>query len=130
MDTTTDLSEVAENLGVRMDYDTHGLLKDGDLGGWFPDQRLILVRPDLGWRNLRHTVAHELGHAAHNHPANHDPKHERQADEYAARLLIDERDYVQAEIVYDGNQQAIAHELGVTMHLLDVWRGLYVRKTA
>ena len=129
MTTTTDLSAVAEKLGVRMDYDAHGVLKEGDLGGWFPQERLVLVRSGLGWKNLRHTVAHELGHAAHGHPAGHDPKHERQADEYAARLLINRDDYEQAELVYEGNAQAIAHELDVTMHMLEVWRDQYTRRT-
>lgn len=124
--TITDLElkllEHAERLGVRVEDDRRRRLRPGDLGGWFPDEQLIVVRPTLGPRNRVHTLAHELGHAAHGDPAGHHPRYEHRADLYAAELLIDPREYRELEIMYDGQAGAIAADLGVTVSLLATWR--------
>lgn len=123
--TITDLElkllQLAEDMDVRVEDDS-GLLHSGDLGGWFPTQRLIVLRPDLGPRNRVHTLAHELGHAAHGDPAGHHLRYETRADLFAANLLIDPREYAELEIIYDGQIGAIAAELGVTVSLLATWR--------
>lgn len=124
--TITDLElkllEHAERLGVRVEDDHGRRLRPGDLGGWFPKEQLIVVHPTLGPRNRVHTLAHELGHAAHGDPAGHHPRYEHRADLYAAELLIDPREYRELEIMYDGQAGAIAADLGVTVSLLATWR--------
>ena len=76
--TITDLElkllEHAEHLGVRVEDDNAHRLRPGDLGGWFPTERLIVVCPKLGPRNRVHTLGHELGHVAHGDPAGHNPR--------------------------------------------------------
>lgn len=124
--TITDLElkllEHAEHLGVRVEDDHAHRLLPGDHGGWFPNERLIVVRPTLGPRNRIHTLAHELGHAAHSDPAGHHPRYEHRADLYAANLLIDPREYAELETIYEGHLGAIAADLGVTVSLLATWR--------
>lgn len=124
------IQRLAESLDVSIVQDTTGLLLPGDLGGWVPKHRIIYIRPGLGYRNRIHTMAHELGHAIHGHPAGHHPRHERQADDFAANLLIDPNAYIEAEAMYEGNERAIAHELGITLGLLQHWKTQYERKIA
>ena len=132
--TITDLElkllEHAERLGVRVEDDDAHRLRPGDLGGWFPAERLIVVCPTLGPRNRVHTLAHELGHAAHGDPAGHHHRYEHRADLYAAELLIDPREYAELEMMYDGQAGAIAADLGVTVSLLATWRDHFERTTA
>lgn len=131
--TITDLElkllEHAEHLGVRVEDDKAHRLRPGDLGGWFPTERLIVVCPSLGPRNRVHTLAHELGHAAHGDPAGHNPRYEHRADLYAARLLINQREYQELEMMYDGQAGAIAADLGVTVSLLATWRDSIEKRT-
>lgn len=121
------LLRLAEDLGVRVEDDIGQALAANHLGGWFPTERLILVRPGLGPRNRLHAIAHELGHAVHDDPAGHLPRHEKRAEIYAAHLLINPREYAELEIIYDGQPGAIADELGVTASLLATWRVHYAR---
>lgn len=118
---------LAEQMGITVEEDRVGWLAPGDLGGWFPTARLILLQPGLGWRNRLHTLAHELGHAHYGHPRGHYPKHEIQADVFAARLLISEQAYAEAERIFDGHPGAIADELGVTRSLLATWQAHHER---
>lgn len=131
--TITDLElkllQLAEDMGVRVE-DDRGLLRLGDHGGWFPAQRLIVVRPDLGPCNRVHTLGHELGHAAHGDPAGHHPRCEARADMFAADYLINPREYAELEIIYDGHLGAIAAEMGVTVSLLATWRANQEMRTA
>lgn len=131
--TITDLElkllQLAEDMGVRVEDDT-GVLRPGDLGGWFPSEKLIVVRPDLGPCNRVHTLGHELGHAAHGDPAGHKPRDEARADVFAADFLIDPREYAELEIIYDGQAGAIAAEMGVTVSLLATWRANQEMRTA
>ncbi|MEH0147430.1 ImmA/IrrE family metallo-endopeptidase [Corynebacterium sp. Q4381] len=124
--TITDLElkllRLAEDLDVRVEDDIGQHLQRGHLGGWFPDERLILIRTGLGPRNRIHTLAHELGHAASDDPAGHQSRYEMRADLYAANLLINPQEYAELEMIYDGHPGAIAAELGVTIHLLEVWQ--------
>lgn len=121
------ITRLAEQLGITIADDHYRALHPHDLGGWFPTQRLILIAPDQSWADRLHTMAHELGHALHDHPAGHHPKHERVADEFAASLLIDPHAYIEAEQLYGEHTGAIAHELGVTVALVETWRSLYER---
>ncbi|MCT1463373.1 ImmA/IrrE family metallo-endopeptidase [Corynebacterium sanguinis] len=124
------LLQLAEEMNVTVEDDHLRWLRDGDLGGWFPGAQVILLRPGLGWRNRLHTLAHELGHAHHDHPAGHESRFERQADDFAANLLIDQHAYAEAEKMFGAHLGAIAAELGVTISLLIRWRAQHERKTA
>jgi len=128
LDQELKLLQLADDLGVRVEEDV-GRLRPADMGGWFPDDRLILIRRGLGYRNRLHAIAHELGHATHDDPAGHVPRHELRAERYAAQLLIDPHEYAELETMYDGNPGAIAAELGVTVGLLTIWRDDLARDT-
>lgn len=119
---------IAEKLRITVEMDTQGVLNDDDLGGWFPQHKLILLRPGLSQADLLHTLAHELGHAIHNHIGEHHPRQERKADEFAAQILISKDDYIRAEEMAGGHIPWVAHELGVTVDLVKIWRSLMERK--
>jgi Zn-dependent peptidase ImmA (M78 family) len=76
--------EHADRLGIPV---VHGRLR-ADNGMWIPEERVIVLR--RGMRRLleRSVLAHEIGHAALGHRDDR-PRHERQADIFAARHLID-----------------------------------------
>lgn len=124
MTTMTDLNEVAAALGVTIIEHV-----GGEKGRWHRGRRVVSVRRDLGPLNRRCTLAHELGHAALDHLVDADlpdwliERQERDADRWAARLLISEVDYAVAESIHP-NAGAIAAELGVTRHLVEVWQTL------
>ncbi|MFI2703502.1 ImmA/IrrE family metallo-endopeptidase [Cellulosimicrobium composti] len=78
---------------------------------------------------IRMTLAHEIGHAHHDHPWTDDPEtwasYEREAAVCAAHLLITPDDYAFAERVAGVHPGAIAKELGVTQNLVELWRATY-----
>lgn len=125
-----DLEILAHALGVDV-KDTADGLHAGELGAWFPGRRTIHLRPGLGPLNRTETLAHELGHVALRHlpgaPAHLRARQEREADEWAAKILISSADYERAERLVGHHEGALAHELGVTTNLIRVWRGLYER---
>lgn len=84
-------------------------------GLWIPDQGVILIHSRLRSGAQRNVLAHELGHAAHEH---HDdrPKHEHQADRYAALNLICP-DELADLYKWAPDEQRIISELGVTTRL-------------
>ena len=98
----------------------------GDKGRWYINTRTISIRRDLGWINTRCTLAHELGHALNNHDSTATgwlyTRQEGEADLWAANTLIDPADYRNAELIYGPHPGAIAAELGVTVHLVTVWK--------
>ncbi|MDN6705323.1 ImmA/IrrE family metallo-endopeptidase [Corynebacterium glyciniphilum] len=110
----------AKNHGIEVG-DHHG----GEKGRRHPDGSITL-RSNLGPLARRCTLAHELGHQEHGHEPTPDPvmhaRQERQADEYAARMLIDPDSYREAESLHGPHAGAIAWHLGVTRHLVEVWR--------
>lgn len=84
-------------------------------GRWFPEYNQILISDRLRSRDQRLTLAHELGHGALMHPDDR-PKHERQADRFAALHLIDP-DELAALYEWCPDEQRIVAELGVTTRL-------------
>ena len=129
-DTTMDLNEVAAELGVTIAEHT-----GGEKGRWHRARRVVSLRRDLGPVNRRCTLAHELGHAALDHEVRGDlprwivVRQDKDADEWAARLLISEVEYAVAESIHPA-PSAIARELEVTLHLLEVWQRLHERIAA
>jgi len=73
------------------------------------DTGTIVVPTGVPERLRRSMIAHELGHAAYGHTVS-DAKAERQADEYAARLLITEGDYRRAETMFGQDVDTLAYE--------------------
>lgn len=130
--TETELEQLAETLGITVEDDRHGNLHPGDFGGYIHHHRLILLDPTLGAVNRRCTLAHELAHAIRGDmPCGNphfDVRAERAADQIAAKLLISHAEYAAAEALYGAHDGAIARELGVTTHLLAVWRKTYKRQ--
>lgn len=103
--------EHADRLGVdvivRPLRTAHGL--------WLPEHNTILVHSKLRAGARRNVLAHEIGHAALAHQDDR-PKHELQADRFAARNLICPDEL--AELYqWCPDEQRIVSELGVTTRL-------------
>lgn len=106
----------------------------GEKGRWYSDTRTISLRKDLH-PTLRYcTLAHELGHALNNHDSKAEAwlrdRQEREADIFAANVLIDPSEYKSAELLYGPHPGAIAQELGVTNHLVTVWQNTHHTATS
>lgn len=117
--TLDDLVAHAESLGLRVKWRDLGR-RSGELtsGG------LVLVNDRKSILTQRVTIAHEIGHHFHGHDwtRTHDvERDERQADLYAARLLIRPADVERAAAIAGGHPGAMARELGVTARLVTLW---------
>ena len=84
-------------------------------GRWFPDYNTIVISDRLRARDQRLVLAHEIGHGVLLH-ADERPKYEKQADQFAARNLIDPEELAD---LYEWcpDERRIASELGVTTAL-------------
>jgi len=94
---------------------------------------LVLINDRKSAITQKVALAHEMGHWHHNHDwsAAHDVPHdERQADAFAARLLIPPDEYALAEKLYDGHVGAIARELEVTTPIVQALRDVVLRRVA
>jgi Zn-dependent peptidase ImmA (M78 family) len=99
----------------------------GDLlASTVPSMRRIFVDSRLTDSEQRGHLAHELGHLHHMHPCARHPRgvgelaNERQADRYAARLLIDPDEYAALEAV-NPDQHHLADELGIPVEYVLVY---------
>jgi len=103
--------EHADHLGIevvaRPLRTAHGL--------WLPEYRTILIHSKLRAGAQRLILAHEIGHADLAHPDDR-PKHERQADEYAAHNLICPIE-LEAAYKWAPDEGSLVRELGVTTRL-------------
>lgn len=92
---------------------------------------LIKVNPRKSPYRQRLTLAHEIGHAHHDHPWADDPvvheRQEREADVIASHLLIKVDDYAYAERIVGEHPGAIAKELGVPARYVELWRATYTQ---
>ena len=126
---TDDLYTLAAALGITITEHT-----GGPKGHYTHQTRTISLRRGLLNREHRCTLAHELAHAmAGDEPTGiawADARMERAADERAARWLITEDAYATAEALYGPHPGALARELGVTLHILQVWQSLHERQPA
>lgn len=111
------LIDVSEARGYRVRWH-----RGGPKAAWLPHKATITLRHGMSDADTLCALAHELGHAHYGDPAGHDPRLEARADRFAARLLISPVEYAAAERAYGAHPAHIAHELGVTVHLVDVWR--------
>ncbi|WP_119698638.1 ImmA/IrrE family metallo-endopeptidase [Microbacterium halotolerans] len=119
-----ELLRLAADHGVAV---TSATLPDDLLGCYVPDLRRIYLDSRLTPSEERSVLAHELGHVHYAHPCGDDAPsdtaraRERQADVFAARLLIDTDAYARLERV-DADAHAIADDLGVTVELVEIYR--------
>lgn len=94
-------------------------LPDDVRGYYSPHERRIYFDLSLTPNERRATIAHELGHHHHGHDCS-SPANERQADVYAATLLIHPDDYAQVARVVEGRAE-IADELNVTEDIVEAF---------
>ncbi len=117
------LLRLAEEQGIRV-VEAPGAFR----GGFDPERRTIRLSPGMSRRTTRSVFAHELGHAALGHgPTSHpliDRRQERQADAWAARLLISPQDYAAAEARRGAHLASLAFDLDVTVELVAAYRRL------
>lgn len=111
------LIDVAEARGYHVRWH-----RGGPKAAWLPHQHAVSLRHGMDDADTLCALAHELGHAHYNDPPGHHGAHEQRADRFAARLLISPVEYAMAEHAYGTHPAHIAHELGVTTHLIRVWR--------
>lgn len=82
---------------------------------WLPDHNTLVVHSKLRATHQRNALAHGVAHAALAHPDDR-PKHELQADRFAARHLICP-DELAAVYKWAPDEQSVIAELGVTTRL-------------
>lgn len=119
------LIDVAEARGYRVHWH-----RGGPKAAWLPGTRVVTLRHGMDDAQTVSSLAHELGHAYYNDPPGHRPEHEARANRFAARLLISPADYAAAEQLYGSYPSRLAHELGVTVTLIEAWRTIYERTAA
>lgn len=88
-------------------------------GFWIPDHNLIVLKTGMKARHKRSVLAHEIGHADLGHRDDR-PKHEVQANRYAAERLIDHDQLLQLGGWID-NPHHLAIELEVTHQILRIY---------
>ncbi|MCK8477194.1 ImmA/IrrE family metallo-endopeptidase [Microbacterium aurugineum] len=84
-------------------------------GRWFPDYNTIVISDKIRVRDQRLVLSHEIGHGVMLHD-DESPKHERQADQFAARNLICP-DELADLYGWCEDERRIVAELGVTTNL-------------
>lgn len=117
--TKYDPYEHAERLGIEV---IHRPIRTAN-GRWFPDHNLIVIRSGMKAAWDRSTLAHELGHASYGH-CDDRPKHEVQADRFAADNLI-EFDELTELMKWTPDSARLANELMVTTRLLRVYLNVH-----
>lgn len=111
-----DLIRHAGSLGAQVHFAP--IEDDPELLGYFlPRQMRIVIRLGMTLAQSRWVLGHECGHAYYGHqcigPASRD-RAERQANAYAARLLIDPDEYARLEAI-NPDQHWLAEEFSVSV---------------
>lgn len=109
---------------VRVLYTDDQRALKGREARWYPDFRLIAIDKRLRRLKSRCRLAHELGHAVLGHPACddelYDQRIEAEADEFAARLLLDNIGDLAFELATACGHGHAASNLYVTLDLFEV----------
>ncbi|PRZ15189.1 ImmA/IrrE family metallo-endopeptidase [Nesterenkonia sandarakina] len=92
---------------------------EGRWGEWCQRTREIRLHPELGALQRDYTLAHEIGHAYHQHTGC-GPRDEWEADVWAATVLIRRRDWKRAVQIHE-TVGAVAMEIGVLPKLVKVY---------
>lgn len=99
--------------------------------GYWAEEEVIYLTPDMPPRTLRCVLAHEIAHHVLAHrPAAHGPvraRQERAANEWAAKRLIDPERYAEVERQREGHLASMAHDLNVVPEFVQVFQGLLLR---
>ncbi|MFW7414713.1 ImmA/IrrE family metallo-endopeptidase [Demequina sp. SO4-18] len=122
------LITVAEAMGLYV-----GFRDLGEVNGYYLGSDLVVVNFRRSLRAQRVTLAHEIGHWHHDHDwsVSHDKaRDEREANAYAARLLIRRDDYRMAEAMAGPSVAGIAEILNVTPELVRIRREDFARDAA
>lgn len=102
-----------------------------ELNGEIRSDGTILINVDRRISVQREVLAHEIGHHVHGHDQSADrhnhERAERQADTYAARLLISPMLFKRAEAIVGSHPRLLAAELEVSRHLVALWQDSYRR---
>lgn len=83
---------------------------------WLPEVRTLVLKADMRPASERVALAHGIAHAELGHEDDR-PKHEKQADQFAARNLIDP-DELADLYKWCPDEGRLIQELGVTRRLL------------
>lgn len=110
--TTTDLILHAEDMGARVAW----AADFPDRGRYYPGVKVIVLRHGMTERRTVSTLAHELAHHYYGDPLCTPPVR-RRALRWAARFLIPDEDYAEAEAEHQ-SAGAIADHLGVTIEVV------------
>lgn len=105
----------------------HGTDMTGDkLGRYVPELRRIYFDLQLPIADRRTVIAHELGHHHYGHDCS-TPANERQADAYAATLLVDPEWYAELEAI-NHDAEWIAEEMNVAPYVIVDYRRLCLQR--
>lgn len=123
---TPTLSDLAAHAAT-LDVTVHiGYLPSDVLGFYDPTSARVWVSIELTPDEQRCVLAHELGHVHHGHECGSE-RAERQADAYAADLLIHPERYAELErIGHDAH--VIADELDVTVDVVHAYREHHLQR--
>lgn len=113
------LIDAAEARGYRIRWH-----RGGPKAAWLPHTHTISVRVGMDDVQTLCSLAHELGHVHHNDPPGHTGFREQRANRFAAQLLISPVEYATAETIYGPHPARLAHELGVTVEIIEAWQQL------
>lgn len=92
-------------------------------GGYDATSNRILISDRLTPIQRRCVLAHEISHARHRDVGcKCDSATERRADMEAARMLVNQLEYQSAEIIFDGDEYAIARELNVMPWIIRAYK--------
>lgn len=98
-------------------------------GGYDAANNRILISDRLTPIQRRCVLAHEISHARHHDVGcKCDSATERRADMEAARMLVNQLEYQSAEIIFDGDECAIARELNVMPWVIRAYKKLAARQ--
>ncbi len=105
--------------------------KGAKRGGYHDSSKTIRLNPSMSWRLARSILAHEIGHAVygdeHSMFGPERARQEKRADEWAARHLITPASYAEAEARRGVHAASLAHDLGVTVELVEAYQRVLQR---
>lgn len=114
------LIKEAARLGVTISLAHLDEIDESLLGYYDHDSSEVVVEISLTQAQKKAVIAHELGHAFYSHECG-SKRNERQANRYAAELLVDPVLYAEAERIND-SCESIARELEVTPEIVKDYR--------
>lgn len=116
-------------LGKAAEYglEVHGAHLEGDkIGVYAPELRRIYFDLDLSAAERRSVIAHEIGHAHYGHVCD-STWNERQADTFAATLLINPAWYAELEVI-NSDASWIAEEMNVAPWVIEDYRAYCLQR--